>query len=785
MLAGAPQNLRSARSQTDSLAGYRAAVLTDGPLAYYRFDETSGSTVADSSGHSYTGTLSGNTSFGSAGALNGDSDTAMSFNNPNAWMTASVPVLGSHYSFEAWIKIASYPEGHIIGIYPQQLMMYHGQFYFGEGGGHYLKSPLGTYDDNAYHYVVATFDGNTKRIYVDGAQVTSGPESHGAVTGTGLTIGHFYGGGFQFVGSIDEPAVYNVVLTPAQISNHYNAGRNAAATPVPTPAPTSASGSMYQSTVLNDSPSAYYRLGQTSGMTVTDSSSHAVNATLSGTATYDIAGALVGDSNGAMGFNGTNTAITVSNPLGASSAQSKALGFASRSLASLSSSFSLEAWVKTGWLPEAHIINVGSQQLLIVGGQFGFGTGGHYLRSVLLTYGDNQYHHVVATFDGTTKRLYVDGFESASVVDGQSSPAGGSLVIGRYAGGGNELAGSIDEVSVYGSALSASQVLNHYNVGRQRLATPAPTSTPNPSPSVTAPPTQSPTATPVATPNPTNTPAPTPAPTSTPVPTPAPTPAPTATPVPTPAPTPAPTATPVRTPVPTPIPTATPATSGMINVIIEENHSPTEIIGNSSAPFINSLLGKGEWFTNAHGVAHPSLPNYLALFSGSTQGVTDDGCGYSFSGPNLASQLKSSGQTFGGYAESAPSNIRTCSSGDYWQKHVPWAYFSPVTALTTAAGTVNFIVPNQQDDMHDGTVAQGDAWLKAHWPTSGTTIVVWDEAEHVDYTPNNVVLIIVGPGVPVRQNSTNVNHYSILQWIESTKGLPCLGNACSASRIVL
>jgi len=225
--------------------------------------------------------------------------------------------------------------------------------------------------------------------------------------------------------------------------------------------------------------------------------------------------------------------------------------------------------------------------------------------------------------------------------------------------------------------------------------------------------------------------------------------------------------------------------NGILNVIIEENHSPTEIIGNSSAPFINSLLSKGEWFTNAHGVAHPSLPNYLALFSGSTQGVTDDGCGYSFSGSNLASQLKSGGQTFGGYAESAPSNLRTCTSGEYAQKHAPWAYFTPVTALTSASGSVNFIVPNLIDDMHDGTVAQGDAWLKAHWPTSGTTIVVWDEAEHVDYTPNNVVLIIVGPGVPVRQNSTNVNHYSILQWIESAKGLPCLANACSAPKIVL
>ncbi|PZR63802.1 MAG: acid phosphatase [Candidatus Eremiobacter antarcticus] len=216
-----------------------------------------------------------------------------------------------------------------------------------------------------------------------------------------------------------------------------------------------------------------------------------------------------------------------------------------------------------------------------------------------------------------------------------------------------------------------------------------------------------------------------------------------------------------------------------------ENHSPSELIGNSSAPFINGLLSKGEYFSNAHGVAHPSEPNYLALFSGSTQGVTDDGCSYSFSGSNLSSQLKAKGLTFGGYAESAPADLRTCTSGEYAQKHVPWAYFTPLTASTTVTGDVNFIVPNLISDMHDGTIAQGDSWLASHWPASGITIVVWDEAEHAEYAPNDVVLIFVGPGVPVRQNATNVNHYSILKWIENAKGLSCLGNACAATSIAL
>src|SRR5215213_1402796 len=98
-------------------------------------------------------------------------------------------------------------------------------------------------------------------------------------------------------------------------------------------------------------------------------------------------------------------------------------------------------------------------------------------------------------------------------------------------------------------------------------------------------------------------------------------------------------------------------------LVVEENHSYSQIIGNPDAPFITSLANQGTLFTNYHAVTYPSQPNYLALFSGSTQGVTDDGT-YAFSAPTLAGELQQAGLSFLGYAEA-----------DSPQKHNPWQGF--------------------------------------------------------------------------------------------------------------
>jgi hypothetical protein len=85
-------------------------------------------------------------------------------------------------------------------------------------------------------------------------------------------------------------------------------------------------------------------------------------------------------------------------------------------------------------------------------------------------------------------------------------------------------------------------------------------------------------------------------------------------------------------------------------IVIEENHSFSSIIGSSSAPFINSLAQQGALFSQSFGVEHPSQPNYLDLFSGSNQGVTDDSCPHTFSTVKLAGELAAAGLTFTGFS---------------------------------------------------------------------------------------------------------------------------------------
>ncbi|MGZ4030923.1 MAG: alkaline phosphatase family protein, partial [Tumebacillaceae bacterium] len=167
-----------------------------------------------------------------------------------------------------------------------------------------------------------------------------------------------------------------------------------------------------------------------------------------------------------------------------------------------------------------------------------------------------------------------------------------------------------------------------------------------------------------------------------------------------------------------------------IVIVVEENHAASEIIGNTTvAPYINALAGQGALFTNAHAVEHPSQPNYLDLFSGTNQGVTDDSCPHTFSTPNLATELLAAHLTFGGYSEQLPSVGSTvCHSGKYARKHSPWVNFSnvpasvnlPMSAFPTDYSklpTVSFVIPNLDNDMHDGSRDTADAWLQQHLDT--------------------------------------------------------------------
>src|SRR4051812_48679099 len=105
------------------------------------------------------------------------------------------------------------------------------------------------------------------------------------------------------------------------------------------------------------------------------------------------------------------------------------------------------------------------------------------------------------------------------------------------------------------------------------------------------------------------------------------------------------------------IASAAPPTPDHIVIAIDENHAYSQIVGSANAPYINGLVSQGALLTNSFAVTHPSQPNYLALFSGSTQGVTDDSVpsNIPFTTVNLGAQLRAAGKTFIGYSEGLPS----------------------------------------------------------------------------------------------------------------------------------
>lgn len=264
-------------------------------------------------------------------------------------------------------------------------------------------------------------------------------------------------------------------------------------------------------------------------------------------------------------------------------------------------------------------------------------------------------------------------------------------------------------------------------------------------------------------------------------------------------------ATPAATPIAAKAVAGTVPTPAHVVVVMEENHSYSDIIGNSSAPYINSLAGQGALLTSSYAVTHPSEPNYLALFAGSTFGLSSDKCPVSEgTTANLGSELLAAGDTFKGYSEGLPSTGSTaCTSGKYARKHSPWVNFSNVPSAdslpfssfpTTTSGyaslpTLSFVIPNLNNDMHDGTIATADTWLNtnlsayATWAQANNSllIVTWDED---DYTESNQIpTIVVGQSVSPGTYDETVDHYNLLATLEQMYGLTAVGNSASATAI--
>jgi phosphatidylinositol-3-phosphatase len=237
-------------------------------------------------------------------------------------------------------------------------------------------------------------------------------------------------------------------------------------------------------------------------------------------------------------------------------------------------------------------------------------------------------------------------------------------------------------------------------------------------------------------------------------------------------------------------------------VVVEENRTLRDVMGGKKAPYLTVLAKAGALFTEAHAEMHPSLPNYFALFAGLTNRNGDDcpATGIPAAAPNLGSELLAAGLTFSAYSEGLPSTgFRGCSAGQYARKHAPWVHFTNVPprlhhplgdlqSFDTLA-TVTFVIPDLDDDMHDGTIEAGDAWARAHlgplavWAQQHDTLVIvtWDEGFDAG---NSIPTIFAGPMVRTGTYSERIDHYRVLRTLEDMYGLAPTGRAESAAPIV-
>ena len=244
-------------------------------------------------------------------------------------------------------------------------------------------------------------------------------------------------------------------------------------------------------------------------------------------------------------------------------------------------------------------------------------------------------------------------------------------------------------------------------------------------------------------------------------------------------------------------------------VIVFENKARDSVLGSRSAPTFNSLASRYAVLAGYRGVTHPSLPNYLALVSGSTQGITDDCNSCSTGGRSLADTLEASGRTWKTYAEGLPR------AGWTGVAHGPLRQAPrPVSLLPTrgwpsrlGCGTscrsralsrdlaaqrlpdFSLVVPDICHDMHDCSVSTGDAWLerfvtpllKNRQLGNSAIFVVFDESESAD---PRVPALALGPLVrPGSVYPPAMSHYGLLRTIEDAWGLPRLGRSARVAPV--
>jgi len=280
-------------------------------------------------------------------------------------------------------------------------------------------------------------------------------------------------------------------------------------------------------------------------------------------------------------------------------------------------------------------------------------------------------------------------------------------------------------------------------------------------------------------------------------------------------------------------------------VVMMENTGYDALIGNPNAPFVNAAAQTYGAATNSYGVTHPSQPNYIAVTSGSTNGVPDDG-DYTIDVPNIVDQLEAHGKTWRDYQQSlslcnGDKLASSCGDSLYERKHNPFVSYLDVQSspdrmanvvdldqldADLASGNVadyNFIAPDQCHDMHgrgsagacnygnvQGLIATGDAFLRdlvgkitsaPSWNGNSVIFITWDESDYTgsptdygfgdtsgccDADPGGghvVTIAISHSDHAARSSDTPYNHYSLLATIQDGWKLGCLANTCDVADV--
>jgi phosphatidylinositol-3-phosphatase len=245
-------------------------------------------------------------------------------------------------------------------------------------------------------------------------------------------------------------------------------------------------------------------------------------------------------------------------------------------------------------------------------------------------------------------------------------------------------------------------------------------------------------------------------------------------------------------------PSHAPATARDVFVIVMENHTAAQAL---TGPFAASLAAQYRVAANYSAITHPSVPNYLALTSGQTWGVTDDSY-HSLPAADLGHQLTAARVTWRAYMDGLTDRGCLDSPLPYDAGHNPFAFYgggcpSNVVPLTSLRGDLAHNAPLfawiSPDDCHNGhscTISEADDWLRdtvalimqsQAWSTNGILFITWDEDD--GSADNRVLTLVVAPGMSHFVSNRPYNHYSLLATIEDLLGVGRLGEAAAASRM--